>query len=100
MGVLNVRTLNEAEFKQSELTYVFGKIGIDFLGQYKLVTSTASRNQRLEMQPVEDSESYSAKRPLKLLKKFFHKQENPNFPLWWQPSYNCHSALCSCRGIR
>lgn len=41
MGVLNVRTLNEAEFKQSELTYVFGKIGIDFLGQYKLVTSTA-----------------------------------------------------------
>ena len=32
MGVLNVRTLNEAEFKQSELTYVFGKIGIDFLG--------------------------------------------------------------------
>ena len=56
IGVSNVRTL-KAEFKQSELTYVFGKIGIDFLGivivhidqklkfstlgQYKLITSTA-----------------------------------------------------------
>ena len=56
IGFLNVRTL-KAEFKQSELTYVFGKMGIDFLGivivhidhklkfsilgQYKLITSTA-----------------------------------------------------------
>ena len=31
IGVLNVRTL-KAEFQQSEVTYVFGKIGIDFLG--------------------------------------------------------------------
>ena len=31
IGVLNVRT-HKTEFKQSELTYIFGKIGIDFLG--------------------------------------------------------------------
>lgn len=61
IGVLNVRTL-KAEYKQSELTYVSGKIRRDILGldcarhdeefkfsilrQYKLITSTAWRNQR------------------------------------------------------
>ena len=61
IGVPNVRTL-KAEYKQSELTYVSGKIRIDILGldcarhdeefkfstlrQYKLITSTAWRNQR------------------------------------------------------
>ena len=75
----------KAEYKQSELTYVSGKIWIDICivdhkivhvdeefkfsspGQYQLITSTAWRIKKI--QPVEDLDSYSAKRPLKLLKK-------------------------------
>lgn len=115
VGVLDVPGL-KAEYKQSELTYVSGKIWIDICivdhkivhvdeqfkfsspGQYQPITSTAWRIQKYSLWRTWIPTQQKGHRSF--WRRVFRKEENPDLSLWWQPSYDCHIALCSWRGIR